>query len=210
MFDHDWEEQRSWWKLVLIGLLAIAFGTAAIVLPIGIMSVRFLDLVFGVAKPLSAGMTAVASLLALVALVAVDGLVHLFAPGAKSRRASTARGIIGVAVLATAIFWPDRTVYAAVELIGIWAILIGVLELAFARYSSKDAKERALLIVAAIASVAIGVVLMKKALFGAVLVSAVIGMAAAARGISLIVLGVSHRVRHDDEPARQPLGRHAA
>jgi uncharacterized membrane protein HdeD (DUF308 family) len=209
MLEHDWEEQRSWWKLVLMGLLAIAFGTAAIVLPIGIMSVRFLDLVFGLARPLSASMTAVASLLALVALVAIDGLVNLFAPGTKSRGASIVRGIIGVAVVMAAIFWPDRTVYAAVELIGIWAILIGVLELLFARFSSKDTKERALLIIAAIASVAIGVVLMKKALLGAVLVSALVGIAAAARGISLIVLGVSRRIRHAGE-SRRAVGQHAA
>jgi uncharacterized membrane protein HdeD (DUF308 family) len=207
---HDSGEQRSWWKLVLLGFLAIAFGIAAIVLPAGILSVRILDAIFGVAKPLSASMTALAALLAIVALVAIDGLVNLFGTGVMDKRVSRIRGVIGAAVAIAAMLWPDWTVLSAIELIGIWAILIGVLELLFARYSSKDAKERALFMIAAIASIAIGVGLMKKVFWGAVLVSALVGIAAAARGISLIVLGVSHRVRHEDGSAKQAVGRRAA
>src|SRR5208337_795222 len=72
------EARRSWWKLVLSGLLAFAFGIAAVLLPANIMFGRILDVIFGQAKPLSGGMTAVAALLALVALVAVDGVINLF------------------------------------------------------------------------------------------------------------------------------------
>ena len=77
--------------------------------------------------------------------------------------------------------------YVAVNLIGLWAILIGVLELDLASHSAKD---RALLIIAAFASIAIGVVLMRWVFAGAVLVSAIVGIAAAARGVSLIVSGI--------------------
>jgi len=77
--------------------------------------------------------------------------------------------------------------YVAVNLIGLWAILIGVLELDSARHSAKD---RALLIIAAFASIAIGVGLMRWVFAGAVLVSAIVGIAAAARGVSLIVSGI--------------------
>jgi uncharacterized membrane protein HdeD (DUF308 family) len=203
-------EQRSWWKLVLTGLLAIAFGIAAILLPAGILSVRILDALFGVDKPLSASMTALAALLALVALVGIDGLINLLGTGVMAKRASRIRGVVGVAIVVAVTFWPDWTVLAAVELIGIWAILIGVLELVFARYSSEDAKQRALLIIAAIASIAIGVGVMKKVFWGAVLVSALVGIAAAARGISLIVLGFSHRIRHADACREQAVGRDAA
>ncbi len=203
MPHRDADEQPNWWQLVLTGILAIAFGAAAIVLPVGILSTRILDALFGEAKPLSGGMTAVAALLALVAVIAIDALVHLLGTGVVSKRASRIRGIVGVVVVIAAIFWPDWTVFAAVKLIGIWAILIGVLELFFARYSSKDGKERALFIIAAIASIAVGVLIMKEVLFGAVLVSALIGVAAAARGISLIVLGVSHRFRHGEPSAKR-------
>jgi len=78
--------QRSWWKLVLTGLLAIAFGIAAVALPAGIMFGRIVDVIFGLAKPLSGGMTAVATLLVLVAVVAVDGLVNLFGTGVMDKR----------------------------------------------------------------------------------------------------------------------------
>ena len=89
-----------------------------------------------------------------------------------------------------AIFWPGMTAYVAVNLIGLWAILIGVLELDSARHSTKD---RALLIIAAFASIAIGVGLMRWVFAGAVLISAIVGVAAAARGVSLIVSGIHER-----------------
>jgi uncharacterized membrane protein HdeD (DUF308 family) len=86
-----------------------------------------------------------------------------------------------------------RTVYVAVEVIGAWAIFVGVLELVFARSSGEDAKERGLLITAAIASIVIGVGVMKWAFAGAVVVSALAGVATAARGVSLILSGISER-----------------
>lgn len=185
--------QRSWWKLILTGLLAIAFGIGAVATPAGIMFGRIVDVIFGVAKPRSGSMTAVASLLVLVAVVAIDGLVNLFGIGVMDERSSRIRGIVGIAAVVAAVFWPGRTAYAAVEVIGLWAILIGVLELAVARYSGDDAKERALLIIAAIASIVIGVGVMKWAFAGAAVISAFAGIAAAARGVSLIMSGLSER-----------------
>jgi hypothetical protein len=69
MLSQHSEAPRSWWKLVLSGLLAFAFGIAAVALPAGIMFQRFLDVISGHAKPLSGGTSAVAALLALVILV---------------------------------------------------------------------------------------------------------------------------------------------
>jgi len=133
MFDQS--TNRSWWKQVLIGVVAMAFGICATTFPAGIMFSRLLDVIFGVAKPLSGSMTAVAAMLALVALVAVDGLANLFGTGVMDKRGARIQGVIGVATGIAAIFWPGRTAYIAVELIGLWAITIGVLELLFARYS---------------------------------------------------------------------------
>jgi uncharacterized membrane protein HdeD (DUF308 family) len=193
MSDHSEPKQQSWWKLVLAGLLAIAFGIAAILLPGGIMFGRVLDMLFGVAKPFSASVTAIAVFLSLVALVAIDGLVNLFGAGLADKRAAQLRGIIGLATAIAAIFWPEKTTFVAVELVGLWAIVIGVLELLIARYTGKDPKDRTLLILAAIASIVIGVGLMMKAFAGAILIGAIVGIAAAARGISLIVSGISER-----------------
>ena len=181
---------RSWWKLILSGLLAFAFGIAVVYFPAQIMFRRILDVVFGDAKPLSGGMTAVAALLALVALVAVDGLLNLFGVGVIDKHAARIRGLAGVAVAVASVFWPGVTAFVAVELIGLWAVLIGVLELAFAHDSAKD---RALQIIAAIALIAIGVGVMRWVFAGAVVVSAIVGVAAAARGVSLILSGIYQR-----------------
>ena len=90
---------------MLTGLLAFAFGIAAVVFPANIMFGRILDVILGRAKPLSGSMTAVAALLALVALVAIDGLLNLFGAGTISQRATRLRGVEGVAVAIAAIFW---------------------------------------------------------------------------------------------------------
>jgi uncharacterized membrane protein HdeD (DUF308 family) len=191
MWDHS--TRQSWWKLVLIGFLAITFGISAVVLPGRIMFGRILDVIFGEAKPLSASMTAVVAPLALVALVGIDGLANLFGAGVIGKHASRVRGLIGIVTAIAAVFWPGKTAYFAVELIGVWAIAVGILELFFARYSGQDAKNRALLIVAAIASLALGAAVMKWPFAGAVVASALVGAAAMARGISLILSGFSER-----------------
>jgi len=210
MLDHYSGEQRSWWKFVLTGILAIAFGIGAVALPAHIMFGRILDVIFGQAKPLSGGMTAVAALLALVAVVAVDGLVNLFGAGVMAKRASRIRGVVGVAVAIAAVFWPGKTAFVAVELIGLWAILIGVLELILARYSGEDARDRTPLIIAAIASIVIGVGMMKWAFAGAVVISAVVGIAAAARGVSLIMRGISERSHQFVGKEKQAIRRNTA
>lgn len=179
-----------------------------IVLPGRIMFVRILDVIFGEAKPMSGSMTAVAALLALVALVAVDGLVNLFGKGVMDKRATRLRGVIGVVTAIAAVLWPERTAYVAVELIGLWAIAIGVLELSFSKYSGEGAKDRALLIVAAIASIVIGAGVMMRPFAGAVVVGAMVGIAAVSRGVSLIMSGISERSHQFD--GTQPIKRHAA
>ena len=63
----------------------------------------------------------------------------------------------------------------AVNLIGLWAALIGLLELVLARHS---AKRRTLLMIAAMASIAIGLGMMMWVFAGAVLARGVVGIAA--------------------------------
>jgi uncharacterized membrane protein HdeD (DUF308 family) len=204
------QSQSSWWKLVLTGFLAFALGIAAILLPARIMFSRILDVIFGEAKPLSGSMTAIGALLGLVALVAVDGLVHLFGAGVSEKRVTRLRGVIGVAVAIAAVFWPGMTVYVAVELIGLWAILVGVLELFFARRSGIDEKDRVRLIIAAIAAIVVGVGIMTWVFAGAVVISAVIGVAAAARGVSLILSGIHQRKNQFLDSRKRAIERDAA
>jgi uncharacterized membrane protein HdeD (DUF308 family) len=125
-----------------------------------------------------------------VVLVAVDGLINLFGEGLIDKNVARIRGTAGIAVAIAAVFWPGITAFVAVELIGLWAVLVGILELAFVRDSAKD---RALQIIAAVALILIGVGMMRWVFAGAVVVSAVVGVAAAARGVSLILSGIHER-----------------
>jgi uncharacterized membrane protein HdeD (DUF308 family) len=171
---------------------------------------RVLDVIFGEARPVSGSMIAIAALLGLVALAAIDGLVHLFATGVVEKRVSRLRGVIGVAVAIAAIFWPGITVYVAVVLIGLWVIVVGVLELFFARTLGEDARDRSLLIMSAIAAIVIGIGVMARAFAGAVVISAVVGIAAAARGVSLILTGFHLRKKDLVKPAGPRIERDAA
>ncbi len=202
MLSQHSEGGRKWWVLVLTGLLAFAFGIAAVMLPADIMFGRILDVIFGKAKPLSGSMTALAALLVLVALVAIDGLANLIWAGVRDKHAIRLRGISGVAVAIAVVFWPGQTAYIAVELIGLWAVLVGVLELLSARRASDDAGNRARLIIAAISAIVIGVGMMRWVFAGAVMVSAVVGIAAAARGVSLIVSGFHLRTKQFHERSK--------
>jgi len=174
------ESQSSWWKLVLTGLLAFGLGIAAILLPARIMFSRILDVIFGEAKPVSGSMTAIAVLLGLVALAIA------------------------------AVFWPGMTAYVAVELIGLWAVVVGVLELFFARRSGTDKNDRLRLVMAAIAAIVIGIGIMTWVFAGAVVISAVIGVAAAARGISLILSGIHQRKNQFIDSGKRAIERDAA
>src|SRR6202795_3002948 len=201
MLDNRRDEHRTWWKRVVTGILAIAFGLCAVAFPAGIMFGRILDVIFGQAKRYSGSMTAVAALLALVAWVAIDGLVHLFGAGAQDTRATRLRGAAGVAVAIAAIIWPGQTAYISVELIGLWAILVGALELYVARYARNTGKDRAFLILAAIPSILVGVGVMIWAFVSAVVIGATVGVAAVARGVSLMMSGFSERNQPDKEQA---------
>jgi uncharacterized membrane protein HdeD (DUF308 family) len=83
-----------------------------------------------------------------------------------------------------------------------------MLELFFARYSGEDAKDGALLIVAAIASIVIGAGVMVRPFAGAVVVGAMVGIAAVARGVSLIMSGISERSHQFD--GTRAIRRHTA
>ena len=128
------------------------------------------------------------------------------------KRATRLRGVVGVAVAIAALLWPGITAYVAVELIGLWAIQVGVLELIYARDSSADAKDRAPLIIAGIAAIVIGIAMMKWVFTGAVLVSAIIGIAAAAaaRRVSIVMSGIREPANQFDERRKLATGGRAA
>ena len=209
--SHPPPSRARWWKLVLTGVLVLVFGIAAILLPARVVMMRILDVVFRIAEPQSGSTTAFAAMLALVALVATDGLLNLFHAGVmEEKRGSRIRGLAGIAVAVAVILWPGRTAHVAIDLIGAWAVLIGILELVFVTPHEKQAKGRNATIVGSLASIAIGVCMMTWVLMGAVLVSLIVGVAAAIRGIVLIVAGIQERREEVKASETQKVGRVAA
>ncbi len=200
--------RARWWMFVLTGALVLLFGIAAILLPARVVIFRILDVVLGQSRPFSGSMTAIAALLALVCLVAIDGLLHLFGAGVmEERRGSRIRGVVGIGVAVAVILWPGRTASVAIDLIGAWAVLIGILELIFMTSHGRSAKGRTVTILCSLASIAIGVCMMTWVLVGAVLVRTIDGAAAATRGILLIVAGIRERAEQAKAIETRRVGR---
>lgn len=103
---------RSWWLLLLRGIIAVAFGVATFVWPQ--ISLVSLVLVYGI--------YAIADgVLALVAAIRGGGI----AP----RWWLALGGIASLAAGALAFVWPGLTALVLVYLIGFWSIVRGVLEI---------------------------------------------------------------------------------
>jgi uncharacterized membrane protein HdeD (DUF308 family) len=197
MASQSLRAQQSWWKLVLTGLLTFTFGVAAVFLSADVMFRRILDVIFRQARPLSASLTGLAALIALLALLAIDGLLNLFGTdvgGVGGKRITRLRGVAGITVAIVAIFWPGVTIFGGRG--SNWIVgcpdrhsRTHFCEGVWQRY----AKSRSIDLIAGIAVIVIGVAMMRWVFGGAVLVSAVVGVAAAARGVTLIVRGIRER-----------------
>jgi uncharacterized membrane protein HdeD (DUF308 family) len=85
-----------------------------------------------------------------------------------------------------------------------------VLELVYARHSSRKKEDRVLFIISGIAAIVLGVGMMIWVFEAAVLVSAVVGIAAIARGFSLIISGVRQRASESGGNGKPATERRAA
>ena len=103
---------RSWWLLLLRGIIAVAFGVATFVWP-GISLVSLI-LVYGI-------------------YAVADGILALIAAirggGVAPRWWLALGGIASLAAGALAFVWPGLTALVLVYLIGFWSIVRGVLEI---------------------------------------------------------------------------------
>ena len=103
---------RSWWLLLLRGIIAVAFGVATFVWP-GISLVSLI-LVYGI-------------------YAVADGILALIAAirggGVAPRWWLALGGIASLVAGALAFVWPGLTALVLVYLIGFWSIMRGVLEI---------------------------------------------------------------------------------
>lgn len=174
-----------WGWVVLRGVLAVLFGLIAFTRP-GAM-VFSMVLVFGVYAFIAGIATVIAA--------------------ARSGRAGDSwgalllDGLLGIAVGVVAVVWPASTALAFVWMIGAWAILTGILEIASAVRLRKLIQHEWLLGIAGALSVAFGLLMFYRPVAGGLAVVWWLGAYALLFGVMMIVLGF--RLRSVAHPRRQ-------
>jgi uncharacterized membrane protein HdeD (DUF308 family) len=163
-------------SLILLGVLAIVVGIIALAWP-GV-TILALVILFAVYAFIDAGLQAMR---AFGSATAGPVLGHLLL------------GVIALAAGVIAIVWPGPTALVLVLVVGIWAFVGGIMEIAAAFGSGESAGTRALFVLSGLISVAFGVVLFARPGVGAVTLALLFGFFALIYGVSQIILGVETR-----------------
>lgn len=174
---------RTWWTLVLRGVLAIVFGVIAWIWP---------------------GLTLGALVFLFGAYALIDGVFALVAAasgGERRRMPLLLEGVLGIVAGVIAVVWPGLTALALLYVIAAWAIVTGVLEIMAAVELRREIDNELLLGLAGLASIVFGVLLIIFPGSGALTVVWVIGAYAVLFGVLLIALGFRLRGLADRPPA---------
>jgi len=167
----------NWTALALRGVVAIAFGILAIVLP---------------------GITLSALILLFAAYALVDGATLLITgfrhPGGTSPDwLLILTGVLGIAAGIVAAVLPGITALVLLTVIAVWAILIGALEIVGAYRLRKEISNEWLLALSGIISIAFGIYILVFPGDGALALILLIGIYAIISGVTL--LGLAWRMR---------------
>jgi uncharacterized membrane protein HdeD (DUF308 family) len=102
-------------------------------------------------------------------------------------------GLVDLAAGVIALAWPGPTALVLVLVVGIWAVIAGIVEIAAAFAAGEPAGTRALFILAGLISIAFGVVLCARPDMGAIALALVFGVFNLIAGIWMIVQGIEVR-----------------
>jgi uncharacterized membrane protein HdeD (DUF308 family) len=178
----------SWWAMVLRGLAAILFGVLAFVWP---------------------GITLTVLVFLWGAYALIDGVVAI-AGGIKSHGefkrwwVLLIEGILSVIAGVVAFILPGITALILLILIGAWAIVTGVFEIAAAIQMRKYITGEWLLILAGIASILFGVALLINPSVGALAVVWIIGAYSIVFGALMMGLGFKLKSLASSAPRMTP------
>ena len=172
---------RNWWVLAIRGVLGIAVGLLALVLPAATM---------------------LALVLLFAAYMLVDGVFAIMAAVRAAREHErwgllVLEGVADIVAGVIAVVWPGITVLAFVLLVAAWAIVSGGLMLV-AGYRLNIEHGRWWLLLAGALSVAYGVLLVVAPMIGALVLTWWFGAYALVFGITLLILAFRLKARHDD------------
>ena len=168
---------RNWWMLALRGVLSIAFGVLVFFWP---------DLAWMVVIGLFAGYAILDGILAITAAVAGH-------ERGRRWRALVVEGVVGIGAGVLTLVWPEVTGMVLLYLIGFWAVLTGVLEIAAAVRLRKEIEGEWVLGLAGLLSVGFGLVILLLPAAGALAVAWLIGASAVTFGVLMLALGLRLR-----------------
>lgn len=165
---------RHWWVFLVRGLVAIAFGLVAFFYPVAtLLTFILFYAVFSIVD----GVFAVVS--------AVRGQ-----EGMGARWWLALIGVLSVAAGLAAYFWPGLTALALLTLIGIWALVYGVVEIIGAIRLRKEIDNEWLLLVHGILAALFGLIVLVRPGAGALALIWLIASFALASGVVLIILSL--------------------
>jgi uncharacterized membrane protein HdeD (DUF308 family) len=168
---------EHWWSPVLRGLVAIVVGVIALALP---------------------GITLGALVILFGAYALFDGIAAFIAAFRSSRAQERwgvllLEGLAGIAAAAVTVIWPPLTALVLVYLIGAWALVTGVLEVAAAIKLRQFIAGEWLLALSGIASLLFGILVLAMPLAGALAIAMLTGVYSLAFGFILVGFGIRLR-----------------
>ena len=170
---------RNWWALALRGALAVLFGVVAFVMP---------------------GLTLAVLIALFGAYALIDGILAIVA-GVKAAEHHERfgsllwRGAVGIAAGLVAFILPAATAVVLTLIVGVWAMITGVLEIVAAVHLHRAHGEW-LLIASGVLSVVFGVMLVVAPGLGMLTLVWIIGGYAIVFGLIMLILGFRLRARH--------------
>ena len=166
---------RNWWATAVRGLVAITIGVFAWARP---------DIFW-------------ASLVLVFAVYAiVDGMFAIVAAARGvngDRGLHLLEGVLGAAAGVLVILYPDRAGRAIVLVIGLWALVTGLLEVLSAIRLRQEIADEWLLALSGLLSAMLGIVLIARPGFGQVITTYILGTYCIVFGVLLVLLGLRLR-----------------
>jgi len=168
---------HNWWSLVLRGVLGVILGIVTFASP---------------------GITLAGIVILFGAYALLDGVFSVMGAVRAARDHEqwgvlVIEGIVGIGAAIVTMAWPAITVIALVYVIGAWAVITGVLELAAAIRLRRHITGEWMLALGGIASLIFGIMMMLAPLAGALVIALWVGAYAFVFGIVLIALGLRLR-----------------
>jgi uncharacterized membrane protein HdeD (DUF308 family) len=165
---------ENWWVLALRGLLAVLFGFAALVLPLGTLE-------------------AVGRLFGAYAVVEGVLVASIGMRGTRYTGAFIAEAAFGIVAGLVALTWPGVTALVLLYVVAIWAILSGIAEMIAAVALRREMEGEWVLFLVGVLSAVLGVAMAVLPGVGLLSLIWLVGIYALAVGVAMIVL--AFRVR---------------